>query len=395
MISYGPPDRRTWVPERTVFLTVAGSHAYGTSTEGSDHDLRGAVIPPRRYLYGLERYEQSDKPACVEWYDFSTHDFTDPDITVWNLRKFVRLAAQGNPNVIELLFTAPRHWIISTPYFRTFVDKRDWFLSKVLRYRFGGYALQQLKRIRNHKRWLDNPPDHQPTRAEFGIDFQSEKMPGDQLMAARSIIGSQVENWKVDETELPPELRIKLKSEIERMAWKTWEQLGIEMGYSHPIRDPEEGLRVSELLEKSAGRHLGFDSNFVEYLQKEKEYQRRLQDWHSYNGWLKNRNPARAELEKNFGYDTKHAMHLVRLLRMAREILEGKGVIVDRPDAEELKAIRIDGIWKYEDLIDWAEKEERSLDALMEKSPLPHKADTDRISVMLTEVTERFVRDKG
>ncbi|AEZ66297.1 hypothetical protein phiTE_131 [Pectobacterium phage phiTE] len=37
---------------------------------------------------------------------------------------------------------------------------------------------------------------------------------------------------------------------------------------------------------------------------------------------MKNRNAARHELEEKFGYDTKHAMHLVRLLRMSQEILE-------------------------------------------------------------------------
>src|ERR1039458_5020213 len=33
-----------------------------------------------------------------------------------------------------------------------------------------------------------------------------------------------------------------------------------------------------------------------------------------YNGWKAQRNPKRAELEAKFGYDTKHAMHLVRLM---------------------------------------------------------------------------------
>jgi len=48
-------------------------------------------------------------------------------------------------------------------------------------------------------------------------------------------------------------------------------------------------------------------------------------------------------LEAKFGFDTKHAMHLIRLLRMAREILETGVVHVKRPDAEELSAIRYHG----------------------------------------------------
>lgn len=52
------------------------------------------------------------------------------------------------------------------------------------------------------------------------------------------------------------------------------------------------------------------------------------------------RNPARAALERAHGYDTKHAMHLVRLMRMGIEALEEGELRVRRGDAEELRAIR-------------------------------------------------------
>ena len=76
--------------------------------------------------------------------------------------------------------------------------------------------------------------------------------------------------------------------------------------------------------------------------------------WNNYWTWKKNRNVARNELEEQFGYDTKHAMHLVRLLRMGAEALEFGKVIVKRPDAEELLSVR-NGAWTYEELIEYAE----------------------------------------
>ena len=59
------------------------------------------------------------------------------------------------------------------------------------------------------------------------------------------------------------------------------------------------------------------------------------------------------ELEEQFGYDTKHAMHLVRLLRMGAEILSTGQVNVLRSDATELLEIR-NGKWSYDELLEYA-----------------------------------------
>ncbi len=42
-----------WLPQRTIFLTRAGSHAYGLATPESDVDIRGVVIPPQEYFGSL------------------------------------------------------------------------------------------------------------------------------------------------------------------------------------------------------------------------------------------------------------------------------------------------------------------------------------------------------
>jgi uncharacterized protein len=84
------------------------------------------------------------------------------------------------------------------------------------------------------------------------------------------------------------------------------------------------------------------------------------------------RNPARAALEAQFGYDTKHAMHLVRLQRMGIEALNGHGLIVTRPDRDELLAIR-DGAWSYEELEAQAEQGDKLLRQAAVTSMLPEK----------------------
>lgn len=49
---------------------------------------------------------------------------------------------------------------------------------------------------------------------------------------------------------------------------------------------------------------------------------------------------GRRQLIEQYGYDTKAAMHAVRMLRMCREVFAGDGMKVRRPDAEELLRLR-------------------------------------------------------
>ena len=76
----------TWVPQRTIFLTRAGSHAYGLATPESDLDLRGIVIPPKGYFLGF-------------WHRFEQAESTDPDLVIYDIRKFFHLAAACNPSI--------------------------------------------------------------------------------------------------------------------------------------------------------------------------------------------------------------------------------------------------------------------------------------------------------
>jgi uncharacterized protein len=97
------------------------------------------------------------------------------------------------------------------------------------------------------------------------------------------------------------------------------------------------------------------------------------ENWDHYWEWKKNRNKTRSVLEEQFGYDTKHAMHLVRLLRMGAEALETGVLNVRRPDAEELLSIR-NGAWTYEQVVEYAEMMDNHVrTVLYPKTSLPKK----------------------
>ena len=122
---------------------------------------------------------------------------------------------------------------------------------------------------------------------------------------------------------------------------------------------------------------------------KERQYRDAMTDWNAYQRWENERNPKRRELEAKYGFDVKHATHLVRLSKMAIEILRDKHVYVYRPDREELMAIR-NGAWSFDELIEYAENIDNELDALYDKSDLRSKPDLKGISRLYNEICEEY-----
>lgn len=136
-----------------------------------------------------------------------------------------------------------------------------------------------------------------------------------------------------------------------------------------------------------------FSEEIMHVFAQEKGYASAKKHYDQYQQWKKNRNPKRAALEAKYGFDCKHGMHLVRLMRMGAEILEFGKVNVKRPDAEELLAIR-NGAWSYDELIEWAEAQDEKLSELYETSTLPKKADVDFIENLCVESIHTWLKDK-
>lgn len=349
-----------WLPARTIYLTRHGSHAYGTSLPTSDVDIRGICIAPKKYYLGFtEKFDQTV--------------LTEPDITIFDLRKFMHLAADANPNVLEILYTVPDdHLLVKSPMLRLF-ENRDLFLSKKAKHTFSGYAVSQLKRIRLHRRWLLNPVEQPPIRATFGLPERTV-LPADQLMTAQAAIQKRMDEWEWRDLEhLDPATRQFVQDEFARRLTEiTQWSLDVDNGK----------------VWAGAARSIGYDTNFIELLDRERRYGAAHREWAQYQEWKRSRNPLRAALEAKHGLDTKHAMHLVRLLRMCREILTEGKVIVRRPDAQELLAIR-DGAWSYDQLVSWAEEQDANLTELAKVSSLPRQPNRVALDQLCAEIVEQ------
>ncbi len=365
----------------THLLTLSGSRAYGIHEPESDVDLKGVAVPPARYLHGfLRRFEQADRPEQIRVFegDLSAGEQaiarrTKLEGSVYDLRKFMRLAAEANPNVLDLLFCRDRELRLCTPIGERLRERRGLFLSAKARMTFAGYAASQLRRIKLHRRWLLNPPRREPTRADYDLPPQA-LIPPEQLAAAQAAIRARTAAWEIDFGALEPAEVLRIRGQIERT-------LG-------------ELMATTDARWRCAARAIGMDENLIYVLQKEREYKSARRQWEAYQRWRRHRNPARAATEAAFGFDLKHGAHLYRLLAMCREILERGEVHVWRGDrdAETIRAIRA-GQWSYERLVAWAEAEERALEQIVRsgRCAVPAAPDREAIDRLCCELVERAI----
>jgi hypothetical protein len=74
---------------------------------------------------------------------------------------------------------------------------------------------------------------------------------------------------------------------------------------------------------------------------------------------------------------------------MSKEIGRGEGIIVRRPDAQELLAIRR-GEVDLDTLIDTAEAEIKEMDRIFDESDLPNKIDPELVNELLIKIRREF-----
>lgn len=346
----------SWIQNSTHLLVRHGSMAYGTNIESSDQDYKGITIPPKQYFFGTtHRFEQAE--------------LHEPDAVIFEMRKFFKLAAECNPNCIEILFVDPSDYILIDQIGEILLEHRNDFLSKKARQTFLGYARQQLKRLKLHKAYFENEITHNPTRAEYGLP-EHTLIPTDQLLAAEA----------------------EIKKELSRFQFDFMESLDepTKIGIQNTMTEMLAELKItSEQHWASAARKIGLSDNFIQLMQLERQYTGAKKEYDQYQNWKKNRNPKRAADEEKYGIDLKHSMHLIRLTRMAKEILTTGKVIVKRPDREELIAIR-NGTYTYEQIVEQADKIEQEIKQIYETCTiLPAEPDYEKLDQLCIQLVEK------
>ena len=134
-----------------------GSTAHGLHLAGTDdRDEMGIAVEPPEQVIGLTEFEQHIHRTAEERLkhnplsDQRWHGRTPPsragdlDLTVYSLRKYTRLAANGNPTVQILLFVKP---LFMNRFGRRLRRNSHLFASKEAGARFLGYLSAQRERL--------------------------------------------------------------------------------------------------------------------------------------------------------------------------------------------------------------------------------------------------------
>lgn len=102
----------------------------------------------------------------------------------------------------------------------------------------------------------------------------------------------------------------------------------------------------------------------------------------------------RKTLVDKYGYDTKNAAHLIRLLRMGIEFLTDGELHVFREDAKQLLEIK-NGEWTLEQVQTEADRGFKLAEEAFVRSTLPAGPDKEQIKKLVVEIVQSTLKDRG
>lgn len=367
-----------------LYLTIRGSHAYGTNIPTSDIDFAGVFIQSQDDIMGRGYIEQ-------------LNDDTN-DIVVYELRRFLELCATNNPNILELLNTPDDCILYKHPIFDEVLDNKDIFVTKLCSGSFGGYAKTQITKAKG-----------QDKKQNWEMDRVIRKGPIDFSYLHSTFVSTgdsiRLSNYLSDR---------EMKQEFCGLSKVSHSKDLYALYYDYRAHDISNGNILANVLNKIGMKSfckfkgLSFEksnelrlssipknipsSYFIGYISYNKDgYSQHCRDFREYEVWLEKRNLQRWIDVKghNQKIDGKNMMHCYRLVEMARDIAEGKGVLVKRNNAEYLLSIR-KGEVDLSTLINYVELEISKIDKIFKESDLPDKVDMSIVNSMILKIRKNI-----
>ena len=417
-----------------IVLTVAGSRLYGNSTETSDWDYRGVYIESIDSKIGTLGHSEQ-----LETKDLSLHKaLTDAglileettDIVLYELNRFVSLAIDNNPNIMDTLCHDESYSIYINDKGRELIKNKTLFLSSKIKHTFSGYAISQLQRIKGHNKWINQFPNTDLVLKRIEERFKGGYIDFDWICdnfggkVAEKITGETPQkNTKLQVTDTWQEFCTRhFNPDFELNSYR----LPRLIDFCHPkdlkakplnINDLVPGTNVSyaDFLTNSASFRTHSPSMLTVYTEgkgifsKEgnlkandpelvgefvcllaidqnnykasKDYINKLWEWKC------NRNEKRSELEEKFGYDTKHGSHLVRLMLGAKNVLEyGYYNPTMTPEMKTLVNDVRNGKYTYEWVVEFGERLDNELNEIYKTTTIRKQPDFKKINDLVIKL---------
>lgn len=152
-----------------------GSFSYGTSTDSSDIDIVGVVVPPRSIVFPYRNDARisgfgEKPPAFDQWIHAASTGDGPVDATYYSVVKLFQLCAENNPNMLDVLFVPENCISHITLAGRLIRDNRGLFVSKRAWHKFRGYAFSQIHKLQTKS----HEPDSKRNAIikEYGYDVK-------------------------------------------------------------------------------------------------------------------------------------------------------------------------------------------------------------------------------
>lgn len=378
---------------RLAYEYVRGSRLYNLNTPTSDEDTGGVYLCTRDELYGLFGY----KPQVSD----ERHDNT------WfEIGELLRLLMKSNPTVLETLFI-PKDKIIGEvhPLMQMIIEHRDKFVTKQCFNPFFGYAKSQIEKARGLNKKIVNPIERKLAPLDFTYTFRGQgSQPLVDWLRERGLkqrycgvvnvpnmrdmhcvyydFGfhcAEETGWKENQAFLD---FVSKHFDVDDVQGFLSELKPI--GYRGVFNEEKDGnqIRLSSI-EKKTGRPICFIAYNLD------AYSQHCRTYAEYQRWVKERNPERYRSNLNKNYDSKNMMHMFRLVHMASEIAEGRGVILERTDDRQFLLDVRNHKYEYDELMSRLEEDAARMNALMATSTIPDRIDPDFVNSLMIEIRNR------
>ncbi len=302
-------------------------------TTGGSHAYGTATSTSDLDIRGIT-LNSAEEILTMEYNDKPIEDRAT-DTVVYFLKQIVNLLLNCNPNTIEILGTKPEQLFICTEEGRLLRDNVQLFLSKKAASSFGGYAIAQLRRLQNAL-----ARDSYPQR-------EKEKHILSSLQKQLLTLPDRYRELTDDE------LRLYLDSS-KKEGFE--EEIFMDISLKHyPLRD--------------------FKNIYSEMNNVLRDYDK-----------LNHRNSKKDELHLN-----KHALHLIRLLIMGTEILQGKGVHTYREKEIPMLLDIRNGKYSYEKIFQLVDKFDAEFKYAAENTVLPDNPDYNKVQELIMEINRKVI----
>jgi predicted nucleotidyltransferase len=141
---------REMAEKTTIIRVPAGSTVLGLNVPGKDdRDEVGVCIEDIEGVVGFSEFEQYIYRTATE--RSGKHDEPsapgDLDLTIYSLRKFLRLAMQGNPQIVQVLFVPSPLWVSGNAIGSQLQELSSLIISRKAGFRYLGYMESQKQRL--------------------------------------------------------------------------------------------------------------------------------------------------------------------------------------------------------------------------------------------------------